>query len=347
MYKDKIVELFINDLRVEKFILGLNDVSKKLAGLIMVDGFIDDFTELESFNGLPILKIEDIPENAIVVSCSVAIWPVTVSELLSEKKINYISIFDLMNDGRLDIQIPFFEGFKHEYESHKTFYRSLRNILVDKQSKVLLDDILNFRLNGDLEAMRKYKVNIETQYFEEFLNFEDDFIFLDVGGFDGATSIEFLKRCPNYGHIYVFEPSDENYNNVLENLSSYRNVTVIKKGLSNKTQSLRFSDGLGSKSGVTKEGNVEIQVDLLDNLITGAANFIKMDIEGSEIEAISGAHQTILGHHPILAISVYHKPTDMRTVFEEVMKLRQDYEVYLRHYTEGTDETVMFFVPVD
>ena len=346
MNKNKIVELFINNSQVEKYIMGLNDVSRHLADLISINGFIDDFTEIETFCGLPIIKSKDIPTDAVVVSCSLAIWPVTVSKLLSTQNTKHISILDLMNDGRLDIRIPFIDSFRLDYENNSDFYNLLRQSLQDETSKILLDDIISFRVHGDLGAMEKYDVNIKTQYFEDFLNFFDGSVFVDVGGFDGATSIEFIKRCPNYRHVYVFEPSEINYLSTVKNLSSYENVTVIKKGLSNKNQILSFSDDLGSRSGISQKGNVDIEVDLLDNLLKDRATFIKMDIEGGESDAISGAAQTILDNHPILAISVYHKPNDIRTIFEQIYSIRKDYNVYLRHYTEGTDETVMFFIPV-
>ena len=347
MNKNAIVELFINDDSIEKYVMGLNDVSKHLAELISINGFIDDFTKKETFCGLPIIKSQDIPASAVVISCSLAIWPVTVSKLLSTHKVKHVSILDLINDGRLDIRVPYLESFRLDYKNNIEFYDLLRQKLQDEKSKILLDDIISFRVHGNLGVMDKYEVNVKTQYFEDFLNFVDGSIFVDVGGFDGATSIEFIKRCPNYGHVYVLEPSEINFKSVEINLSSYKNVTVIKKGLSNKNQKLSFSDHLGSRSGVTKEGNVEIEVDMLDNLVKDRTNFIKMDIEGGESDAIAGASQTILDDHPILAISVYHKPTDIRKIFEQINSLRKDYNVFLRHYTEGTDETVMFFIPVE
>lgn len=39
-------------------------------------------------------------------------------------------------------------------------------------------------------------------------------------------------------------------------------------------------------------------------------DFIKMDIEGAEVNALRGAKATIARHHPRLALSAYHRPTD-------------------------------------
>ena len=70
-----------------------------------------------------------------------------------------------------------------------------------------------------------------------------------------------------------------------------------------------------------------------------------MDIEGSESLAIQGAKETILKYHPRLAICVYHKGTDYIEIPKRVLEIRDDYDVFLRHYTEGINETVMFFMP--
>jgi hypothetical protein len=45
-----------------------------------------------------------------------------------------------------------------------------------------------------------------------------------------------------------------------------------------------------------------------------------------------------------LAIAVYHRAADFRTVWRYARSLHPDYRVYLRHYTQGWSETVMFFV---
>jgi hypothetical protein len=73
--------------------------------------------------------------------------------------------------------------------------------------------------------------------------------------------------------------------------------------------------------------------------------FIKMDIEGSECNALAGAHETICRCHPRLAVAVYHHAGDLWRIPQLVLATRDDYSLYLRHYTEGVVETVMFFIP--
>ena len=70
-----------------------------------------------------------------------------------------------------------------------------------------------------------------------------------------------------------------------------------------------------------------------------------MDIEGGEINAIEGAKNVIRKFTPKLAISVYHNLSDFWEIPFKVLQINKKYNIYLRHYTEGLAETVMFFIP--
>jgi hypothetical protein len=47
-----------------------------------------------------------------------------------------------------------------------------------------------------------------------------------------------------------------------------------------------------------------------------------------------------------MAICVYHNPGDIWKIPQQVFRIRSDYKLFLRHYTEGVVETVMFFMPI-
>ena len=70
-----------------------------------------------------------------------------------------------------------------------------------------------------------------------------------------------------------------------------------------------------------------------------------MDVEGAEAAVIEGARRVIETHHPKIAVSVYHRPADLVNIPDKVLAIRDDYEIALRHYTEGFTETVMYFLP--
>jgi hypothetical protein len=69
-----------------------------------------------------------------------------------------------------------------------------------------------------------------------------------------------------------------------------------------------------------------------------------MDIEGAELESLKGAAQIIRKNKPKLAISAYHRLEDVYTLPELIKSYRDDYKFYLRHYTNSTNELVIYAV---
>ena len=88
-----------------------------------------------------------------------------------------------------------------------------------------------------------------------------------------------------------------------------------------------------------------MHIEKLDSFQIDDLTFLKMDIEGAELGALDGARDTIARCKPRLAICVYHNPSDMWQIPQKILSIHRGYDLYLRHYTEGVTETVMFFIP--
>ena len=84
----------------------------------------------------------------------------------------------------------------------------------------------------------------------------------------------------------------------------------------------------------------------IDDEVKGKVSFIKMDLEGWDLNALIGAKNHIFNDHPNLAIAVYHKTDHLRKIYEFVINIHNDYNVFLRNYTEGNSETIMYFIPI-
>jgi FkbM family methyltransferase len=56
-------------------------------------------------------------------------------------------------------------------------------------------------------------------------------------------------------------------------------------------------------------------------------DFIKMDIEGAEVPALSGGQATIARFKPRLAIATEHKPDDQYAIPAAVRRIRADYQM--------------------
>jgi FkbM family methyltransferase len=86
-----------------------------------------------------------------------------------------------------------------------------------------------------------------------------------------------------------------------------------------------------------------VQVARLDDVVDGEPTFIKMDIEGSELRALKGASHLIQRFKPKLAISAYHRASDLIELSEYVLSIRPDYQVGLRHHTILRWDTCLYF----
>lgn len=81
-----------------------------------------------------------------------------------------------------------------------------------------------------------------------------------------------------------------------------------------------------------------------EHLRDEAVSFIKMDIEGAEMEALKGAAELIRRRRPDLAICTYHSISDLFEIPLYIHSLVPEYRLYLRHHTPVFCETVCYAV---
>lgn len=102
---------------------------------------------------------------------------------------------------------------------------------------------------------------------------------------------------------------------------------------------------MGGGGKVSEDGRTIIAGESIDNVLKGdRATFIKMDVEGAELKSLIGAENTIKNYKPRLAISIYHKPSDIYEIPQLLMEYRPDYRFYIRHYTSYIWETVLYAI---
>lgn len=68
-----------------------------------------------------------------------------------------------------------------------------------------------------------------------------------------------------------------------------------------------------------------------------------MDIEGSELNALRGATETIKRDRPTLTICVYHKAEDLITIPQFIKNLYSDYKFYLRKHTQIAETELVLY----
>ena len=76
-------------------------------------------------------------------------------------------------------------------------------------------------------------------------------------------------------------------------------------------------------------------------------SIIKMDIEGSELDALKGGIRTIKENEPILMISAYHKRNDLFVLTDFIRNLSDDYVFFLRAHKPLPIDIVLYAIPKD
>ena len=237
-----------------------------------------------------------------------------------------------------------------ELEKHIAGYKWAYDFFEEEEEKrIILDRIRAYLFHHELDGTPPGE-----QYFDQnVIKLTEQEVFVDGGCYVGDTSLEFIKKVSGrYSYIYGFEPDETNYLRACTDLAGYENVLIVNKGLHDKVEMLSFrANGPSTTVGAKRHSTeilAEVQTISLDAFFSkenaNQPTFIKLDIEGSEKNALVGAENTIRGALPKLAVSVYHKPEDIYEI-PQLLKEYGDYSFKLRHYTKGVWETVLYAIP--
>ena len=225
--------------------------------------------------------------------------------------------------------------------THLSELYGVHEMLGGEESKKVFRAAIKGRLTGKIFD---YRFAPEAQYFLEGFTPTAGDIAVDGGAFDGATAISFAK-CG--AKVFAFEMDVANYKNCAARLKRFGggyDITLENFGLSDK-ESIEnyFSWNTGSQK--NSNGNLTANFIDLDTYVAKKnlprVDYIKLDIEGSELDMLRGAAKTISRCKPKMAVSAYHKAEDLWTLATYVKNLRSDYEFEFRHYQiDCTDYTL-------
>ena len=302
---------------------------------ISVVAFLDNFTEKTVFHELPVLRPAEGDRNIPVVVTS----PVFCLDITLQ--LDWLG-FTSRNLSMFYHELGIEPDWAGDLKNNRKEYERTRAMLGDARSIAVFDAVMKFRKTLEPLYPAAVKTDLGRQWFDRDFFVPGPHVFVDGGGYNGDTAEEFIRQCPAYRSVYVFEPSRELFNASADRLGAKRDVRIFNHGLSDKMVQCHLEDaGLpGGRVGVSGE---KISLLPLDTLDIEQPTFIKLDIEGCEKEAIRGAGGHIRRGKPFLAVAVYHKPEDIWEI-PRLLSGMQNYKFYLRHYTQFYHETVLYAV---
>lgn len=222
------------------------------------------------------------------------------------------------------------------------------NILADKKSKAIFKAILK-RIFNYINNQFVMAVFAETdQYFSsEIIKMTDHEHFIDAGAYTGDTLELFLNKTNyKFNRYTAFELNRKTFDKLKSNVDKLHcknKIKLINMGLWNESTTMAFYSGdLDSSIG---KGSSTCKTTTLDEACKQEeVTFIKMDIEGAELNALKGGAGIIREQAPKLAISLYHKIEDLWEIPLYIKSLDPDYKIYLRHYSNVDDDTICYAV---
>lgn len=203
---------------------------------------------------------------------------------------------------------------------------------------------------------RLTETGIEEKFFKSLCL--DGRSVYDIGGYIGITTLFFARAVGERGRVVTFEPNSDNYTRILENvrLNNFgKRVKVFNIGLSSRRERTRLFIDRNGDTGTgsildeteTRRGNnkslvpLDIEVDTLDSVVQGrnlpGPDFVKIDVEGHEMNVLLGMRRTMAEHKPALYIEIHGsdlqgKTRNIREVTDYV--LARGYSI--RHVESGS-----------
>lgn len=226
-----------------------------------------------------------------------------------------------------------------------------RSLLQDDGSRELFDAVLAHRRSldpGDLPPPT-------LPYRHPAVPVEAGEWVLDVGAFDGDTALDYADAVGPDGRVYAFEPARDNLRALEDAVATHADggrVHVQPVGCWRHSGELALrTDGTPSQFRVDADGDERIRVVSLDDFVWeqtgGRADWIKLDVEGAEHEALEGASGLLAERPPKLAVCIYHRPRDLWELPIRLKEAVPGYRLHLGHHSQSLYDTVCYARPPD
>lgn len=291
----------------------------KISGVFSSDAFV----RRKTFHGMPVTNYKTAKENfgeMVVLLCFGTALPEVIG-----------NIKHIMRENELyapDVPVCGGDLFCAEYyEQRKPEFDAVFNMLADDISKETFRSVVEYKLTGNIDYLFGCETDADEPY-ANFLRLGDNETYLDLGAYRGDTVQSFAKRVEAWERIIAVEPDSKTFEKLKAFTADIKNIEYVNAFVCDRVGVAGFNMN-GSRGSAGGNGG-SVNAVTVDSLAV-CPTFIKMDIEGAESAAISGAATTISACRPKMQIAAYHRSGDLTDIPKAVLSIRNDYKIYLRH----------------
>jgi FkbM family methyltransferase len=237
---------------------------------------------------------------------------------------------------------------------HAEEMRPAYELLADEESRQEFRAQIRWRCVLDYNCLPQPHPPEEMYFAPDLLSLFSEEVFVDCGAFDGDSIRAYLAKAGDaFRQIYAFEPDAANMGKLRSYIATLSpgiaaRIKILPYAIGRRDGSVRFNTAgsVGSKV-VDSGGTAQVDCRSLDSAIGDnvTPTFIKMDIEGAEVEAIPGAAKIIARCRPLIAACAYHRPEHLWILPKLLNAANPNYRIYLRRYAEECWETVYYAIP--
>jgi FkbM family methyltransferase len=316
---------------------------------IKIDAIVDDDPAkrelvIAGLQVTPIQTLAALPKSTPIVIASHRVLRVT--QRLRELGFKHVVPFAMLQVLAGEIFPPhmFYNGLLDDLWTSRSEIQTLYDRLADDHSRRVLEAVIGFRRTLDPALLQPVVTEHDLYAPEKLFEFADDEVYVDGGSYDGDTIRSFIGRVQSrFADIYAFEPDPVTFEKLKANFRDEPRVHPIHAGLYSRRGSLRFRDDASRGAIFAADGEIEMPVTTIDEVLGDKRlTYIKMNIEGAEIDALQGGRKAVSKWHPRLALSIYHRADDLWRIPQLVLELNPDYQLYLRQHDGGIIETVLY-----
>lgn len=237
------------------------------------------------------------------------------------------------------------------FAAHREALEGLDAMLANEESRLALASRIRALITGNVGYLRMAEY---PQYFHPLVQPSPGDVLMD-GGVSGVVTEQrgMLEAVGPRGMVVGFEPDPVGFSKASAQIAAFDAhdvYTLLPFGVWRGKERVTFAPaGVGSHVSANAGEGVVVEMTSIDVVVQEyglpRVDFIKLDVEGSELFALQGAIETISQQRPKLAISVYHKPEDLYSLPQFIKELVPDYTFYLGHHHPTLFETVLYAAP--
>lgn len=295
----------------DKLISALQTIGRTPDGVFASSGFVRQRT----FQGMPVLSYEEALRRfganmTVLIAFGSRLADVMeYMRMLSRTHTTYMPDLPLFGDAL----------FTWEYcLAHRSEWKAAAALFSDDESAALYRDMLYYRLYGELRYLDRMQSDRDS--YRELFAGSPVYTALDGGAYRGDSADVMRQAFPEIRRILACEPDPRTF----QKLSVYAQnsggmVEAVNCALDGESGMMSFHTSASRASGASgtnrRGDDASVHARTIDELCEHfSPDLIKLDVEGSEAAALSGAGNTLRRDRPALAVSLYHRTQDVFTL---------------------------------